>query len=351
MATQRKRTKKSVVEKKLCQSTSCGKEKPITAFYKVDSVLFPDGTINICKDCIKKDINIDDIEDVVGFLRQIDKTFNKELWDKVYSNKDKKEPIGAYLGMINSLGQYKDKTFKNSDNVDNVGNLDKNKILDGDVILLRNGEPLYYHDDMILKWGLGYTKSQYLQMEKFYKDMELTHDISTPPAIDSLTQLAYLSVDRNTLRISGNWADYSKISKTMDDMSKSAGFRPIDKQGLEDSTGIKSFSQIFEKVEKEGFRKPPKISFDEDIIDKMIIVILNYYHRLFGKEILTSVPEDVKQELLEFFDEDLTPVEINDEDYDNIDYTLEDLENELEEVDSEKSEISNNSNELIEKDE
>jgi len=322
-----RKRKRTPTPKKKCQG-KCGKVKAETFFFKVDSPLFPDGRINICRDCIRDEIDVDDIEQVISFLRQIDKPFYQDEWNKALEGRDKKHPIGAYLGKINSLHQYKGKTFANSDGIDGVGNIDLSSINPPDEIKSNTGKIIKYSDELVDKWGTGYSKKEYLQLEKFYQDMMATHEIYTPTHIDMLKQLAYLSVDRDRLRRNGEWTDYSKISKTYEEMMKSAGFRPIDRKGIEDATGIRSFSQIWEEVEKRGFRKPPPTKFDEDIVDGIIIALANYYHRIVGKEILTEVPQEIKEEMEEFYKDDLTPVDINDEEYDGLDFSLNDGDDE-----------------------
>ena len=46
--------KKSLVkpEKKVC--TGCNRELTLTNFYNSDNPMFPEGKVNLCKDCIKK---------------------------------------------------------------------------------------------------------------------------------------------------------------------------------------------------------------------------------------------------------------------------------------------------------
>jgi hypothetical protein len=324
------RKKNTPTIKKTCQGENHkgNREKAESFFFKVDSPLFPDGRINICRDCIREEIDIENLEQVIGFFRQIDKPFYQDEWETAMANKDKKHPIGAYLGKINSLQQYKGKTFNNSDGVNGVGKVDLSSINAPETIEAVNGKTIQYSDDLVTKWGIGYSKLEYLQMEKFFQDMKSTHEIHTPTHVDMLTQLAYLSVDRNRLRQERDWNNYNKISKTYEDMMKSAGFRPVDRQGIDDATGMKTFSQMFEEVEKRGFRKPPPPKFEEDIVDAMIIALANYYHRLVGKEILREIPEEIKQQMDDFFKDDLTPVELNDEEYEDLDFSVEDEEEE-----------------------
>ncbi|PGO60707.1 hypothetical protein [Priestia megaterium] len=317
----------TATKKKQCQG-QCGKERAETFFFKVDSPLFPDGRINICRDCVREQVDVDDIESVIGFLRQIDKPFVEKYWNE--SVQSGKHPLGEYIRKINSLQQMKGKTFNNSDNMNGVGKTsDVVAIKTSDTVVNVKGETIEYSDDLVDKWGIGYKKPEYLKMEKFYQDMRVTHEIHTPVHIQKLMELAYLTIEQERLRQERDIPNYTKLAKTIDDMEKSAGFRPVDRQGLDDATGIKSFSQIFEEVEKRGFRKPPAIELDEDIIDRMIIALANYYHGLVGKPLLAELPEELQKELDdEFYEVSDTPVDLNDEEYKDMDFSVPDNEDE-----------------------
>ena len=318
--------------KKQCQGV-CGKMKAHTFFYKVDSPMFPDGMINICRDCVRQQVDTEDVEQVINFLRQIDKPFVEKYWTE--SVQSGKNPLGEYIRKINSLQQMKGKTFNDSDHMSPVTikkaekTIEKETVEDiesPDYLLNVNDEPIVFSQALANKWGAGYEKHEYLKMEKFYQDMEATHKIETSIHIDYLTQLSYMSIERDRLRQIGDWQNYPKISKTIEDMIKSAGFRPVDRQSIDDATGIKTFAQIWEKVEKEGWRKPPVAVFNEDVVDGQMIALLNYYHRLVGKQILSEIPDEVKEELDAFYEFDATPVEINDEEYEDLDFSIEEEE-------------------------
>lgn len=328
MSNTRKRVTQPAKPKKTCQHENHegNRERATTYFFKVDSPLFPDGMINICRDCVRREVDVEDIESVIGFLRQIDKPFVEKIWNEAVNSG--KHPLGEYIRKINSLQQLKGKTFENSDGMQGIGkSVDLQSAKTPDSIMTVKGE-IVYTDELVDKWGIGYKKHEYLQMEKFYVNMKETHEINTETHIDQLKQLSYLSVDRDRLRQAGDWTNYTKLSKTIEDMTKSAGFRPVDRQGLDDATGIRSFSQIFEEVEKRGFRKPPAVEFEEDIVDKMIISLANYYNRLVGRQLLAELPEEIKREMDEFYELDTNPVDLDDEEYEDLDFSLEDEEEE-----------------------
>lgn len=321
----RQATKKEEKPKKVCQG-ECGKAKVHTYFYKVNSPMFPDGMINICRDCVRQQVDIENMEEVISFLRQIDKPFIQSYWDE--AEKSKNYTLGEYIRKVNSLSQMKGKDFDNSDGIDGVGKIDLSSAKSPDSLMNVKGEIIEYSDELVNKWGIGYKKDEYLKMEKFYQDMRLTHEIHTPVHVNKLMELAYLTIELERLRKERDIPNYTKLAKTIDDMEKSAGFRPADRQGIDDATGIRSFSQIFEEVEKKGFRKPPKLVFDEDIIDGVVISLANYYHRIVGMQILSEISDDMKEELDEFYELDETPVELDDEAYEDMDFSIDEEDEE-----------------------
>lgn len=319
MSTPRKRPKEEK-PKKVC--SNCGKNKLTTFFYKVDSPMYPDGMLNICRDCVREQVDVNDLEQVISFLRQIDKPFIQNYWDEAC--KSKNHPLGEYIRKVNSLQQVKNKDFNNSDGINGVGKIDLSSAKKIDSIENVKGEVIEYSDELVNKWGIGYKQEEYLKMEKFYQDMRLTHEIQTPVHVQKLMELAYLTIEMQRLRQERDIPNYTKLAKTIDDMEKSAGFRPVDRQGIDGATGIKSFSQIWEEVEKKGFRKPPPPVFDEDIVDAMIISLANYYVRLVGGQILKEIPTEIRDDLDDFYEDDLTPVDLNDEEYEDLDFSVDD---------------------------
>lgn len=299
----------STVERRAC--SRCGKSKSIKAYFKVANPLLPDSRISVCSDCIHETVDEQNINEVIEFLRLTNKPYIKEEWDKALAKTGR--TIGEYMRIVNSLNTYKDLTFANSDN---LGSGNDSDIINADIKELETetGESIRYSSDLISKWGGGFKEFEYLKMEKYYLDMMDTNEIITPVQKDLLRNLAKMTVKRDAYIAEDDTAKYSAISRTYEATLQSAGFRPIDRRGADDERGLRSFSQIFEEVEKRGFIKPlsPEESdkkkelgarfYEEDMIDTMLKSILNYYHRLIGKEILSATPEDMMDELSNFFE-------------------------------------------------
>lgn len=131
MAVKKKAVKK-VVEKKLC--TQCQKNLFVNQFYASKNEKFADGKLPICRDCFigncfdSKD-NYIRTEDFKELLMQMDMVFLERMYREcIQENEDyytkrrgvppsdyKKGAIGRYIKRINSLPQYKDLRWSDSE--------------------------------------------------------------------------------------------------------------------------------------------------------------------------------------------------------------------------------------------
>lgn len=296
---------KEITKSKVC--SSCGKTKSISKFYKVNSDLFADGRISKCSDCIDRDVDEDDLGQVMELLRMINKPFIRNTWESAKA--DTQRTVGLYVRWVNSLSHLRNKKYSDGENVTvdkDSDIIDANKI---EAIETSEGVEIVYDESLAFKWGAGFTKLETLKLEKYYQDMLNTFTVTAPSDRDILIQLAKMSVIRDKALMSNNIADHTKLSKTISEMMMSAKLRPADRRGQDEQRGIKSFNQIFEEVESKGWVAPPPPVFDEDIVDQMLVSILNYYNRMVGSTVLSEIPEDVKVELETFFNKTDTDVD------------------------------------------
>lgn len=290
----RKTTEKN---RKVC--TSCGKQKVLTNYYSTNSKMFSDGKVPICKPCIQDQIDENDTGSIKRILRQIDKPFIHNLWQDCLE--DERETFGWYMRMINSLPQYKKMTYEDSvnpkENDSERSRSKTNDVEDIEEIKDDDGESIKITENIKAKFGSGYTNREYLQMEKFYQDMMRTHEINSPQHKEILIEMAQLNVEKKRLREEQNYADYKRLSDAYKDMMKDAGFRPADRVSGSEATGLRTFSQMFEEIEKDGFIEPTPIEVHEDVLDRMIIYMGNYTRRLLNMDIMTTPPEDFDEKV------------------------------------------------------
>jgi hypothetical protein len=287
-----------MAEKKKCNG-KCGRSISPLQFYNTNSPLFSDGKVPFCKNCLKEMMPEDDLDAVKTVLRQIDKPFLIEVWKKAQASKN--NTIGEYFRPINSLHQYRYLTWENSIFYDEDNSIVENEIakansetsesMDIEEVETEHGI-IKVTKEMKSKWG-NYPNRDILEMEKLYVEMERANDISTPQHKRQLFFYCKLTVLMDKALEEGDFAGYEKLSRQFDTLTKSSGFRPIDKKDT--SNGIRTFSQIYEEVEKDGFIEPFPIMERQDIVDRTIQYLLNYQLKLLNQEQLHTPPQDIPQ--------------------------------------------------------
>lgn len=290
------RKKKEPTPKKQC--SSCGKDKATTFFFKVDSPLFPDGMINTCRDCVRAQVDVNDMEQVISFLRQIDKPFDQKYWDE--ATKSKNHPLGEYIRKVNSLNQVKNKSFDDSQVVGIGTSLDVQASQLSEKIEREDGEIIEYSDSLVSRWGIGYQKHEYLRLEKYYQDMMMSYEVKETNHKHMLKQLAKLSVEADNALARKDFTQYGKINKEYDILLKSAGMRPVDKKSGSEATGLFSFSQVWAEIEKEGFIPPKLVKFKKDDIDYMLMYYQQFVERLVDKPVTTEPDTEWRDEVIDY---------------------------------------------------
>ena len=278
-----KSKKPKVQNKRTC--TKCEKQKNDTEFYVSYSPLH-NGKIPVCKSCILEQLNVENVESVKDTLRMIDRPFLLFLWESSLeeAKNQSKEPFGL---MMKNLGmkQYRELTWKDSvfesakvyehEDVDTIERIDKS-----------------FLNELIIKFGRGYSEEQYMQMEKFYDDMIHSRNIDTPEHKKLLIIMCRLQTKIDIALENDDITTFEKLHKQYQDLIKNSGFRPIDKTASDVASGIRTFSQIFAEVEKDGFITPNLLNYEQDIVDRSIQYLLNYQLKLMNQQTLASPPVD-----------------------------------------------------------
>jgi hypothetical protein len=266
--------------KKNC--VKCKKSLPENKFYKCDnSPLYPDGRFHICSSCLGELMENEEngYEIALMALHAMNKPMIAETWNNSPNARD-------YFRQINSLSQYRGLTWENSD--DRILESSSSKGED----ILDNSYKNTRKDELIVKWGSKYDDIDLAQLEKFYDDMMNANDISTPQHKTQLKLLCKLEVEQNKALEEGHTKDFKDLNTQYNKLLENSGFRPIDRQDAGESVGIRTFSQIWEEVERDGFIKPVEIEESQDIIDKTIQYMSDYVHKLMNLNSLSSAPPD-----------------------------------------------------------
>ena len=207
----RKSTVKKEVKRKIC--TKCNKDKKITDFYNSKNPMFIDGKVPICKECIKKMINIEEIDTIYKFLKSVNLVFDINIWNSCLECDGKKDKIGEYMRRINSMPQYKDLTWNDSvfeihEDIDEVSNSKEEQ----EIIYEENKdeEPFIVTKEMVQRWGKGHTLDEYEYVEYCYNQWRTKKGNS----VDDLSQETYfqmLAYKQLEIRIARENGDSTKV--------------------------------------------------------------------------------------------------------------------------------------------
>lgn len=288
-----KATKKDKILK-VC--TECNKELAIINFYNSESPLFTDGKAPICKKCIVKKIDCDNMQSVYDILQSLDLPFLINYWDSA-KIKNPSNPWGVYIRIANSkMNEFKGKRWKDSYFVkkEEESSSDCNTYNDYERDLVSEFRPT---KEMLIRWGTKYKPEQYIKLENFYIDMKEKNNIDTPQEEDYLKKLAVISMKMDEELELGNYSQAKSLGDLFSKYMADSKFRAMDKNDADKTGGIRNFSTIYAEVEKDDFIPPweyyRKIkNVSQDIIDKCIMHMENFTLRLNRVEKMTEPPID-----------------------------------------------------------
>ena len=280
-----------MAKEKIYYCVGCGKTHPKGDFYKSYNPKHKNGVYPFCKNYIKREVYKDnnkiDLKKFQSILMQIDAPFIYSEFEGAILGK--REAVGGYFSRI-SLPQYRASTWKDSIFEDEISTNNNTKTKDTTIKV--KDDDFTVTPEMLHRWGKNYTKDEIRDLEKFYTDMHMTHSIVTPQHEKALIMMCKMQLKMDRFLEDDNMTSFSKLHGEYQKLLQSSGLRPIDKVGGDEATGMRSFSQIFEEVEKDGFIKPAPLEENQDIVDRTIQYIMNYTLKLLNQQVLTEPPPD-----------------------------------------------------------
>lgn len=270
--------------KKPC--TDCGGLKVIGSFYSSDSPYDKDGRMNICKICLKKNINYDKQETIDSVLIAMNRPFLIHIWNNAIdeANRTGKDLFGIYCK--NVMFNFKDYTWKDSvfkqKSIDTVKSTDEYNE-SNQVITLHNEFRLT--DALIDKWGDGYTPEEYKSFERKYNMLKNNYQEKTAMHTEALlTYIRYrakeeLSTAQGDSKAAKEWGTLAKDAATAAKINPSQ----LSKSDLTD--GLDTFGQLVRSVEQAVDIIPILPRFKEkpqDKVDFTLWCYINYIRDLKG---------------------------------------------------------------------
>jgi hypothetical protein len=277
------------LESKECSRCRKLKKSDGNFYLSSNDLINKDHRISICKLCLEEIVEFPDTESFIDILRQIDRPFLRSEYDASLAHK---KPFGEYMRRL-AMAQNRHKNYIQSEFEQTFlekqpkSAKDLNKKVKVEDVVKFNITP-----DMLIRWGSGYSENDLFQLESFYRAMHDANDITTPQHIESLKLICKLNIEQNKALNDGRVNDFKNLNMQYNKVSETSGLRPIDKKSGGESAGLRTFSQIWEEVERDGFIEPYAYEEKQDIIDKTIMYMGNYTRKLMNMQSMSEPPQD-----------------------------------------------------------
>ncbi|MEC1612622.1 hypothetical protein P9D96_05085 [Bacillus mojavensis] len=294
-------------EKLLC--AACQKEKDKdSGFYNSRSKLYEKiGKVPICKSCLKKNIDYSNMDSVYTVLQQIDVKFDPLYWEQAVQRKT--DTFSAYMTMANSLKQFNGTGWK-----DSILEQQEKTI----AAETQRDSVEQVSDEIIDKWGIGYTPDEYHQFERKYNKLIRNYGEKTALHTEGLLSYIRFRVKEELATAKGEVKEAKEWGQMASKAATDAKINVSQLSKSDISGGVDVLSQLFEAVETELGIIPllPRLTAQPyDDADLIIWAIINYYRRLEDKEKVAY------KDIYHFYDEML------EEDFKSKGLTTEEIEN------------------------
>lgn len=274
---------------KICSKCLIHKNIKREFYLAANDFINADNRLPICKECLSSLVDMQNVESLINVMRAVDRPFLKSTYD---GSLTKPNQFGEYMRML-ATPQNREKTYLHSEFEGNheefipktVSELNKAGKAKEDI-------SFKITPDLVIKWGGNFSDSEIYQLESFFVAMNEANDITTPQHVESLKLLCKLNVLQNKALEEGSVTDFKNLNTQFNKLMETSGLRPIDRKSSGESAGIRTFSQIWEEVEKEGFIEPYPYQERQDIVDKTIMYLGNYTRKLVNMQSMSQPPED-----------------------------------------------------------
>lgn len=367
-----------------CYCEVCGRTMDEGQFYLSRNVekYPPNGRLKQCKKCLTMYVDNWDPNTFLPILEEVDVPYIKQEWDTILEREVAKgDPskltgmtiVGKYLAKMR-IKQFKDARWADSEKLQQEADNRKRAVLrsmgtaeedieqtiaddaarevarpkgikttvapqptqeqidqeEEDLALGLSDDDIIY---LRLKWGRGYTHSQWVQMEQLYNDMCASYDIQTAGHKDTLKLICKTSLQANEAIDMHDIENYQKLSKVYDVLMKSGKFTAA--QNKEQSGEfVDSVGELVAMCEKQGFIPRYYTATPADVVDQTLADLQKYARRLIEDEMgLGDQIEAATKKLLEAQEnenkiDDDEDDEILDEDYEELEQMREQQEEE-----------------------
>jgi hypothetical protein len=274
-----------IQSKEKLKCLTCGQDKDQREFYVSNSQLnAATGRLPYCRECLVNMVTDQsgnlDMENFKKVLERIDKPFIYNVLQSSFSEgkKNNTNPITLYFKNINSLPQYKKMTWKDSVFLSETNKTQENQNME----ITNDNTDFIVTKEMIIKWGNGFSKEQYMMLEDLYQNLFRSYDIEHRSQEEYLkTACLYQLRNIEAIRL-GNAAEAQKWGGLFDSYMASGKLKPNQLSESDKMGGVTNFATFFQYIEKSNDFIPTFPDLIIDDIDYAIYMFINYNRQLMG---------------------------------------------------------------------
>ncbi|KMP65247.1 hypothetical protein TU57_10980 [Bacillus cereus] len=255
--------------KKTC--LHCGKDWALSSFYSHRNPLINE-QFGFCKKCVQGNVNLNDMDTLMDFLRTMDIPYLKDFWKQ--ANDAKTETIGTYFKNL-SLKQNRDLRFKDSDDITAKTNRAELAEIDYDDFEITN--------DIIRRWGRNLEVDDYIFLEEEFRNLggDKAETTIQERLFKNMARTQWMAEKASD---DGDHAKYEKMMKTLSTQMQDANVKPVQVKSASEDGGLASWGEWVKKIEETepvtettGEFEPKYI---KDYVERWFITQMK---RVFGK--------------------------------------------------------------------
>ena len=264
---------------------SCGRALDSLSFLKTKSYLFPSGYINICTDCLARELEANNYSwNAMDRLCQyLDIPFVPDKYEEILATTKGADMLRAY-NTIFFTEQY--------DGIDWGSYEEAYKDLQ-DSNALSEAIPLLAEQERIKlqqKWGLNYDDEALHYLENLYDGMTLTQNINGALQIDQALKICKVSYEIDCCLREGK--DIDKLLASYDKLVKTGEFTP---KNVKNASDFESMGELVRWLEKKGFENQFYDGETRDVVDETIKNIQSWNQRLYTNE--SGIGDEITQRI------------------------------------------------------
>lgn len=137
---------------------------------------------------------------------------------------------------------------------------------------------------LVMKWGRLYEPREWVELERIYTEMVNSFDIQDADTINTLILICKVTLKANQALDSGDYDGFGKLSRTLEQMRKSAKFTAAQKKE-EKADAVDCVGELVSMCERQGFIPRFATDIPQDKVDVTLRDMNEYVRKLVTQDL------------------------------------------------------------------